>query len=115
MGHELFQRDENPSELEMFVAISKFAVANGMTREVKDAFAARPHLVDSAPGFVRLDVISPRESPDEIWLMTFWTDEESFKSWHKSHMYRDSHKGIPKGLKLVPSETEIRFFDHVAS
>jgi heme oxygenase (mycobilin-producing) len=99
----------------LFVALSKFAVANGMTREVKDAFIARPHLVDSAAGFVRLDVLSPVDQPDEIWLVTYWTDEQSYKTWHKSHTYRDSHKGIPKGLKLVPTETEIRFFEHVAS
>lgn len=99
----------------LFVAISKFAVANGMTQEVKDAFIARPHLVDSAEGFVRLDVLSPVETPDEIWLLTYWQNEESFRTWHKSHMYRDSHKGIPKGLKLDPTATEIRFFEHIAS
>lgn len=99
----------------LFVAISKFAVANGMTRQVKEAFLARPHLVDSAEGFVRLDVLSPIDKPDEIWLLTYWTDEQSYRAWHKSHMYRDSHKGIPKGLKLDPEATEIRFFEHVAS
>lgn len=99
----------------LFVAISKFAVANGMTQQVKEAFIARPHMVDSADGFVRLDVISPLESPDEIWLLTYWRDQDSFKAWHKSHTYRDSHKGIPKGLKLNPSATEIRFFEHIAS
>jgi heme-degrading monooxygenase HmoA len=99
----------------LFVALSKFAVANGMTDEVKAAFLARPHLVDSADGFVRLDVLSPIESPDEIWLITYWRDENSFRVWHKGHTYRDSHKGIPKGLKLDPEATEIRFFQHVAS
>ncbi|HYE31414.1 MAG TPA: antibiotic biosynthesis monooxygenase [Methylomirabilota bacterium] len=98
-----------------FVAISKFAVANGMTAQVKEAFRARPHLVDSADGFLRMEVISPVDSPDEIWLMTFWRDEPSYRTWHKSHMYRDSHKGIPKGLKLRPEATEIRFFEHIAS
>lgn len=98
-----------------FVAISRFTIANGMTAQVKAAFRARPHLVDSASGFCRMEVISPVDHPEEIWLITFWTDEESFRTWHRSHMYRDSHKGIPKGLKLVPGETEIRHFEHVAS
>jgi len=39
---------------------------------------------------------------------------EDFTRWHHSHAYRDSHKGIPKGLKLVRGETEIRYFDVVA-
>lgn len=86
-----------------------------MVEQVKQAFLERPHLVDSAPGFIRLDVISPTEKPEEIWLLTYWRDRESFTTWHKSHLYHESHKGIPRGLKLVPSETEIRYFDHVAS
>jgi heme-degrading monooxygenase HmoA len=98
-----------------FVALSRFVVANHLTPEVKRAFAARPHLVDEAPGFLRMEVLSPSERPEEIWLLTFWTDRQSFQDWHRSHMYHESHKGIPKGLKLVPSETELRFFEHVSS
>jgi heme-degrading monooxygenase HmoA len=98
-----------------FVALSKFAIANDMTAAVKDAFTKRPHLVDSADGYLRMDVLSPKDKPHEIWLITYWRDEASFKVWHHSHMYHESHKGIPKGLKLIPSETEIRYFEHVAS
>ncbi len=99
----------------MFVAMSKFTVANGMTPQVKEAFANRPHLVDSAPGFLRMDVISPLDNPDEIWLITYWTDESSYRTWHRSHEYHASHKGIPKGLKLVPKSAQIRFFEFVAA
>lgn len=98
-----------------FVALSKFVVANGMTPEVKQAFLDRPHLVDDAPGFVRMDVISPVENPDEIWLITFWRDEQSYRAWHRGHAYRDSHEGIPKGLRLDPKGTSIRMFDYVSS
>ena len=99
----------------MFVALSKFSVANGMAPEIKEAFLNRPHLVDTAPGFLRMDVISPVDNPDEIWLLTYWADESSYKVWHRSHAYHDSHKGIPKGLKLVPKSAQVSFFEHVAS
>lgn len=98
-----------------FVALSKFTVANDMTGQVKQAFVERPHLVDEAPGYVRMEVISPLDNPDEIWLITYWRDEESFKVWHHSHSYHDSHKGIPKGLKLVPKSWSVRHFEYVAS
>lgn len=98
-----------------FVALSKFVIANEMAPEVKEAFVKRPHLVDAAEGFVRMDVLSPRDRLNEIWLVTYWESEDQFKKWHKSHMYHESHKGIPKGLKLIPSETEMRYFDLVAS
>jgi heme-degrading monooxygenase HmoA len=95
-----------------FVALSRFTVGNTMTAEVKQAF--RLHLVDTAPGFRRMDVISPLDAPDEIWLITYWDDAEAFQSWHHSHHYRDAHRGIPKGLKLVPHSAEVRYFEHVS-
>jgi len=97
-----------------FVAVSKFRVANGLSREVRDAFKARPHLVDSAPGFVRMDVLSPTKDDDEFWLITYWADEGSFRDWHHSHIYRESHAGIPAGLKLDPEVTQVMTFSYVS-
>ena len=99
----------------MFIAISQFAIANDKTDEVKTAFRNRPRLVDHVAGFLRMEVISPRELPSEIWLVTYWDTEEAFSKWHHSHMYRESHKGIPKGLKLVPKSVRLRFFDSICS
>ena len=99
----------------MFVALSKFVVANAMSSEIAAAFRSRPHLVDHASGFVRLDVISPEENPNEFWLITYWSARNDFEAWHKSHVYRESHSEIPKGLKLVPKATSLTFFDHVSS
>jgi heme-degrading monooxygenase HmoA len=98
-----------------FVALSRFVIANDMREQVKEAFLNRPHLVDDAPGFVSMDVISPLEEPDEIWLITYWTAEESYRTWHHSHVYHASHKGIPKGLKLVPKSANVRFFEYISS
>ncbi len=99
----------------MFVALSRFEIANGMTRQVKQAFVDRPHLVEDASGFVRMDVISPLDRPEEIWLITYWSDEASYKCWHHGDLHRASHKWIPKGLKLIPQSTQVRYFDHVSS
>ena len=98
-----------------FVVISQFTVANGMTAEIKEAFRNREHKVDGSDGFLRMEVISPLDNPSEIWLVTFWRDEASFTAWHHSHSYRESHRGIPKGLKLVPKSASIRRFEGVSS
>ena len=95
----------------MFVALSRFTIANGMTEEVRDAFRARPHLVDDAPGFLGMEVLSPLDDRAEIWLVTRWGGEQSYRDWHHGHTYRASHKGIPKGLKLVPGSAEVRLFE----
>lgn len=96
-----------------FLALSKFKVRNGMAAEVRDAFVRRPHLVDDADGFVRMDVISPTNDEAEFWLLTYWQDEASFRRWHHSHLYRESHAGIPQGLKLVPEATELLTFHYI--
>jgi heme-degrading monooxygenase HmoA len=99
----------------MFVALSKFIIANDKTDAVKTAFQNRPHLVEQATGFLRMDVLSPVDNPNEIWLITYWQDENSYQLWHRSHAYKESHQSIPQGLKLVPKTNEIRFFEYISS
>ena len=96
-----------------FLAVSKFKVRNGLEGEVREAFLRRPHLVDDADGFVRMDVVSPTGDDAEFWLLTWWRDEASFREWHHSHLYRESHAGIPQGLKLVPAATELLTFRYI--
>lgn len=98
-----------------YVAVSRFRIRNNMTEDVAAAFRERPHRVDGADGFVRMDVISPADDASEFWLITYWRDEESFRAWHRSHEYRESHSGIPAGLKLDPAATQVRAFRYIAS
>ena len=98
-----------------FVAVSRFTVANGMADEVKAALVARPHRVEGAAGFLGMDVISPVDNPEEIWLFTRWADEASYHAWHAGPGRRESQQSIPRGLKLVPAATSVRFFRHVCS
>lgn len=101
-----------PSEC---LVISKFRVANGMAQEVAAAFVNRPHLVEQHQGFLRMEVVRPQDEPDEFWLMTWWISREAFAEWHHGHTYRESHAGIPAGLKLVPAATELRYFTRVTN
>ena len=95
----------------MFIALSCFTIVNDTAAEVRAAFRARPHLVDNAEGFVGMEVMSPVGNQDEIWLMTRWRDQLCYRNWHRGHAYRESHMGIPKGLKLVPGSAVVRLFD----
>ncbi|WP_345167066.1 antibiotic biosynthesis monooxygenase [Nibribacter koreensis] len=99
----------------MFVSLSTFTIANDSNANVHEAFKNRPHLVDGAPGFQRLEVLSPQDNPQEIWLLTYWDNEESFKTWYKSHQYQESHKGIPKDTQLVPGSVKIKYFTVVSN
>ncbi len=98
----------------MFLAISKFKVKNDLSPEVAEAFCKRPKLVDQVNGFVDMEVYQPVDDRKEFWLLTRWTDQSSFDLWHKSDAHKESHKGIPKGLKLDPSATFVRYLDRIA-
>jgi len=97
----------------MILAISRFRVANGMEGEIKEAFFTRPHLVDSVPAFLGMETFTDAGDPTIFYLVTRWTDAESFRSWHGSADHRLSHKFIPKGLKLDPEYTKVTILDRL--
>ena len=96
-----------------FVAVSQFAVINDKVDEVKEAFRNRPGLVDQAPGFLRMDVLSPEDAPEEIWLITYWIDRASFLAWHHSDLHRESHRFMPKGLKLDRKRARLVYLEQI--
>jgi heme-degrading monooxygenase HmoA len=43
-----------------------------------------------------MEVFSPFVRPEEIWLVTYWTDAESFRLWHHSHLTNSRTRAFPK-------------------
>ncbi len=97
----------------MILAISRFRVANGMEAEVRDAFVHRPHMVDSVPGFLGMETFTGREDPTVFYLVTRWRDSSSFQRWHHSSAHQQSHRFIPKGLKLDSTYTQLLELDRI--
>ena len=91
----------------MVLVISRFRVANGMEGQVQAAFVERPRLVDEAPGFLGLETFVDDEDESVFYLLTRWSDFDSFHRWHGSAAHRDSHRFIPKGLRLDPTFTQV--------
>ena len=97
----------------MILAISRFRVANGLEQEVREAFRNRPRLVEDAPGFRGMEVLTDQNDPSIFFLHTRWTDAASFHAWHASDAHRRSHAGIPKGLKLDASFTQLTLLNDI--
>jgi signal transduction histidine kinase/heme-degrading monooxygenase HmoA len=91
----------------MVAVVSRFRVANGMQADVAQAFRDRPREVERAPGFLWLEVFVDSSDPTVYYLVTRWTNLESFEQWHRSPAHRESHALIPKGLKLDPAWTQV--------
>lgn len=99
----------------MIAAISRFRVANGLEQSVRDAFLNRPHLVDTAPGFLGMETFTMASDQAAFYLVTRWTDAASFHAWHRSEAHHQSHKGIPRGIKLDKSFTEVVVLERISA
>jgi heme-degrading monooxygenase HmoA len=89
-------------------------VLNGREADVKQAFFNRPHFVDATPGFLGMETFTEAKDEAAFYLVTRWTDEDSFRQWHSSPAHHQSHQGMPKGLKLDPSFTKIIVLERLA-
>lgn len=78
-----------------------------MEAEVCEAFLNRPGLVDSTPGFLGMETFTDAKDATVFYLVTRWSDSDTFHLWHKSPEHHLSHKFIPKGLKLDPAFTKV--------
>lgn len=99
----------------MVTVISRFRVRNGLEEEVRRAFVNRPRLVEKSAGFCGLDVLTDAADPSVFLLLTRWTDEESFRVWHRSDAHHQSHGLMPRGLKLDAAFTSLTVGSRVAN
>lgn len=90
----------------MIVALSRFSVNNADQSEARAAFESRPYGVESAPGFLGLEVF---QSGPTFYVLTRWSDESAFRSWHDGPgpAHGAAQTWIAAGLKLDPAQTEL--------
>ena len=81
-----------------YVSVSRLRVAEHEAPGLIHAFRERVHLVDSAPGFHRLEVWQGSE-PGEILMVSWWRDRECFKAYMRSPEHRTSHDRIAPELR----------------
>lgn len=99
--------------LGVVLVLSRFKVANGMEQAVREAFLARPRLVDDVSGFLGIEVFTDAQDSSIFHLVTRWTDLQSFRAWHGSESHHQSHCGIPTGLKLASGFTQVTHLDRL--
>lgn len=91
----------------MVTVISRFRIRNGLEEEVRRAFIGRPRLVEKAAGFCGLSVLTDFTDPAIFLLITRWTDEQSYRTWHRSDAHHQSHGMMPPGLRLDAAFTSL--------
>jgi len=97
----------------MILVISRIRVSTGRAADVEAALAARPHLVDGAPGLLGVEVYRDAADDASFQLVTRWSDRPSFEAWRASEAHHPSRGGIPEGLSLDAACTRVEVLERV--
>jgi heme-degrading monooxygenase HmoA len=82
----------------VYVSVSRLRVEEARAPELVRAFRRRAHLVDSADGFVDLQVWQSDRDAGELVMVSRWRDREAFKAYMKSEAHQLSHDRIAPDL-----------------
>jgi heme-degrading monooxygenase HmoA len=81
-------------EKSMIVVSNRIQVAQGHERDFEKRFEGRAGLVETMPGFIRLEILRPLKS-DYYVVLTHWKDEGSFRAWTESAEFHEAHRNRP--------------------
>src|SRR5690242_15433987 len=82
----------------MYVSLSRLRVPLEDADDLVAAFRRRAGLVDSADGFVDLQVWQSDRDRGELVMVSRWRDREAFKAYMRSDAHRISHDRIDPAL-----------------
>ncbi|AYG03480.1 antibiotic biosynthesis monooxygenase family protein [Gryllotalpicola protaetiae] len=94
------------------VKINAIEVPEGAGSELESRFAARKHAVDSAPGFEGFQLLRPISGESRYFVVTTWTDEESFQAW-RDNGAAAAHGGGAGGSRPVATGASLLEFEVV--
>ena len=101
------------AKLKPGASVLRFSIRDPRLFELQDRLLADSG--DSRGMREALAKLAREHKANRLVIVTKWRDEASFKAWHRSHLYHDAHRAIPKGLKLVPKSANLRCFELVCT
>lgn len=78
-----------------YVVSSEVTIAAGAAETLERAFLERVHLVESAPGFQRIEIWRDLTHSGVFQMVSWWDSVESFRRYMRSPEHRVSHARIP--------------------
>ena len=82
----------------MYVSVSRLRVPADRAPDLVEAFRRRAHLVDTAEGFVDLQVWQSDRDATELMMVSRWRDRACFTAYMRSTAHRASHARIDPDL-----------------
>ncbi len=78
-----------------FVVSSEVTISADAAGTLERAFLERVHLVESAPGFQRIEIWRDLTQVGAFQMVSWWDSVESFRRYMRSPEHRLSHARIP--------------------
>lgn len=86
---------DSTGEDDGYVVSSEVTIGPEHGDQLERAFQDRLHLVESAPGFQRLEVWQDISQPGVFQMVSWWDDADRFREYMRSDDHRASHARIP--------------------
>ena len=93
----------------MFVVMNRIPVNPDYVGQFEERFANRAREVDKMPGFVRNQVLRPKNPDDPYIVLTVWQSQADFEAWVNSESFRKGHAKsgtLPRGAFKGQSKLE---------
>ncbi len=85
----------------MYISMSRLRLPEAQVSELLDAFRNRARLVDSADGFIDLEVWHSDRDAGEVIRVSRWHDRDAFTRYMRSAEHKTSHERIAPSLKAI--------------
>jgi heme-degrading monooxygenase HmoA len=85
--------------LDVYVSLSRLRVEPERADDLVEAFRNRAHLVESAEGFVDLQVWRSDRDGTEMIMVSRWRDRPAFQAYMRSSAHAISHARIAPDLQ----------------
>ena len=79
--------------------MSRLRVRPERAEDLVHAFRRRAHLVDTADGFLDLQVWQSDRDPEEVLMVSRWRDRDAFRTYMRSEAHAVSHARIDPALQ----------------
>jgi heme-degrading monooxygenase HmoA len=83
---------QNKDMPKQYVAVNYIQCNADYRERFEQLFATRAHAIDTMPGFIDMHVLRPSKEGDSYLIVSYWDNEEAFKSWTSSPAFIEGHK-----------------------
>src|SRR3546814_4160569 len=108
-------RHDRAPEEDMFIAMNRFRIVEGMEAEFESIWRARDSHLEGVPGFVEFHLLRGPEAEDHTIYAshTVWQSRRHFEDWTKSEAFLKAHARTGDTRQVYLGHPEFDGFVHV--